>query len=223
MSWAFVNLKPGVGKTTSGVFTAQALQDAGHEPLYVDADPGQSGLAWWERAGDWFRWPCVGMDETDLHRKIPGIEGNRGSILIDVPQVEDHARIAKGALRYAETWILPIAPSIVEVDRMFAFPRGKTHLGGPGQLMEFIEDIQEMRGTPADVVVLLTRTNTNRATKTGPDAEVRDLMKDKGLHVLETQIPHNDLIYRQTTRIRAIGTPFQRLVTELIERRKEVA
>lgn len=223
MSWAFVNLKPGVAKSTSAIFTAQAFYDAGLSPLLIDADPGQSSLAWYERAGG-FKWPVVGLDETDLYRKIPDIEGNRDVVLIDVPQVEDHARIARGALRYADTWILPVAPSFVEVDRMFAYHKGKEHLGGPGQLLEFLEDVQELRAEPADVVVSFNRTNTKKPTKAGPDAEVREVMGEKGLHVLETHIPFNDLLYRQAVELRPqIGTPFERLVKELLKRRKDVA
>ncbi|MBV8541022.1 MAG: AAA family ATPase, partial [Pseudonocardiales bacterium] len=42
LSWAYVNLKPGVGKTTCAVFTCAALADRGWRPLLADCDPAAS-------------------------------------------------------------------------------------------------------------------------------------------------------------------------------------
>ncbi|MFD4401115.1 AAA family ATPase [Kitasatospora sp. NPDC058478] len=207
---AFVNLKPGVGKSTSSVFTAQSLYEEGHNPLLVDADKGQSAVRWDELAGG-MPFPVVAKATKTLHTSLPEIMAGRGSLVVDVPQVEDHAAIAKSALRYCNTWVLPIAPSMIEVDRMFA----------DDILQDFLDETQDMRSEPADVVVLLTRTNTSRATKAGPDANVRAVMADKGFEVLTTQIKHNDDQFRQSggSRIRAIGTPYQRLVRELLSRK----
>lgn len=67
MSYAFVNLKPGVGKTTSAVWLAHALHESGLSPLLVDSDPASSALRWSELAGGFpspcspFRWAtCTG-------------------------------------------------------------------------------------------------------------------------------------------------------------------
>lgn len=57
MSYAFVNLKPGVGKTTSAVWLAHALHESGFSPLLVDSDPASSALRWSELAGG-FPSPC---------------------------------------------------------------------------------------------------------------------------------------------------------------------
>jgi chromosome partitioning protein len=218
-SIALANLKPGVGKSTSAVFLAQALQEADLPPLLVDADKGRTAQRWHEMAGG-FRWPVVSMSVTDLHRKLPELETGRESMVIDVPQVEDHARIARGALRYADTWVLPVAPSIVEVDRMFA---AESDSDDSCQLLNFLNDVQDQRETPADIVVLFTRTNTSRPTRTGPDAEAREVIEGFGLTVLDTQIRHHDEQYRQSggTTIRAIGTPYERLLRELLARRKD--
>ncbi|MFD1276874.1 AAA family ATPase [Streptomyces kaempferi] len=51
LSYAFVNLKPGVGKTTSAVWLAHALHELGVSPLLVDSDPASSALRWSELAG----------------------------------------------------------------------------------------------------------------------------------------------------------------------------
>lgn len=222
MSWAFLNLKPGVGKSTTAVFTGQAFYEEGFKPLLVDADSGRSSLAAYNRAGG-FHWPVVGMDEPNLHRKIPDIDGGVDVVLIDVPQLEDHARVAKGAMLYADTWILPVAPSHYEVDRMFEPPRGAPDDSHRSQLWELLEEVQDMRGErPADIVVLLNRTNKSKRTKFGPDAEVRRVLEAKGFHVLETLIPHNDDKFRQAITPKTPGTNTRRLVQELMQRRKEV-
>ncbi|MFD8833158.1 AAA family ATPase, partial [Bacillus subtilis] len=39
-----MNLKPGVGKTTSAVWLAHALHESGCSPLLVDSDPASSAL-----------------------------------------------------------------------------------------------------------------------------------------------------------------------------------
>ncbi|MER0485108.1 hypothetical protein ABR737_43460 [Streptomyces sp. Edi2] len=221
MSWAFLNLKPGVGKSTTAVFTGQAFYEENFKPLLVDADSGRSSLAAYNRAGG-FPWPVVGMDEPDLHRKIPDIHGSVDVVLIDVPQLEDHARIARGAMRYADTWVLPVAPSHYEVDRMFEPPRGAPDDSGRSQLLELLAEVQEMRETPADVVVLLNRTNKSKRTKWGPDAEVRGVLEEKGFEVLDTVIPHHDDRFRQAITPRTPGTNTRRLVKELLDRRKQV-
>ncbi|MGW1022079.1 hypothetical protein [Streptomyces niveus] len=49
--WALISVKPGVGKSTSGIFLAQALHEAALDPLLVDSDKGQSCHRWDELAG----------------------------------------------------------------------------------------------------------------------------------------------------------------------------
>jgi chromosome partitioning protein len=38
-------------------------------------------------------------------------------VIIDVPQLEDHAGIARSALRYADEIVIPCAPSPIEINR----------------------------------------------------------------------------------------------------------
>ncbi|MGP3691789.1 nucleotide-binding protein [Streptomyces sp. IBSNAI002] len=220
MSWAFLNLKPGVGKSTTTVFLGQAFYELGYKPLLVDADSGRSSLAAYNRAGG-LNWPVIGMDEPDLHRKIPDIDQGVDIVLIDVPQLEDHARIARGAMRYAETWILPVAPSHYEVDRMFEPPRGAPDDSDRSLLRELLEEVQEMRAAPADVAVLLNRTNRSKRTKSGPDADVRGVLETKGFDVLETLIPYNDDKFRQAITPKTPGTNARKLAQELLARRTE--
>ncbi|KAK1176695.1 hypothetical protein B7755_052115 [Streptomyces sp. NBS 14/10] len=215
--WALISVKPGVGKSTSAIFLAQALLDAGVAPLVADADRGQTCQTWDEEAGG-LPYPVVSKVSRTLDKTLPELERGRGALLVDVPQIEDHAAIARSAMLWADRWIMPIAPSVVEVTRMF-----RPSHGDKVRLAEYLEDVQDMRehyGRPrADVVVLLTRTNTSRATRTGPDADVRRAMAAKGIPTLNAQIKHHDH-YRQigNQRVRAIGTPYERAARELLAR-----
>ena len=38
-------------------------------------------------------------------------------MIIDTPQLEDHAGIARSALRYADEMLIPCAPSPIEINR----------------------------------------------------------------------------------------------------------
>ncbi|MGW1935010.1 hypothetical protein [Streptomyces sp. NPDC001919] len=202
--------KPGVGKSTSGIFLAQALYEQGDDPILVDADKGQTAQDWDEMAGG-MPFPVVSKAVKNLHRTLPDIVQGRGSVVIDVPQVEDHEQIAKGAMLFSDLWILPIAPSPVEVRRLFR----------DAAFGDFIQEMQELREelgrNQAEVVFLLTRTNTNRATKQGPDRDVRDELANQGFRTLESQIMFHDDMYRQSggARVRAIGTAYERAAKEL--------
>jgi chromosome partitioning protein len=210
MSYALVNLKPGVGKTTSAVFLCAALADAGYKPLLVDADPGASALSWSD-AADGLGYPVIGLAVADLHRRLPDvIPAGVDSVVIDVPQIEDHARIARGAMRYARHWVIPVAPSGIEIDRMMV------------RVAAEMDDVQSLRADLADASVLLTRTNRATPTKTGPDADVRRALTSRGYEVLTTMIPHSDGLYRQCfgTRVDPRGTAYATLLDELLARRE---
>ncbi|MEV6683286.1 hypothetical protein AB0N09_41530 [Streptomyces erythrochromogenes] len=209
--WALISQKPGVGKSTSGIFLAQALYEQNHNPILVDADKGQSAQDWDEQAGG-MPYPVISKAVRQLHRTLPEAVEGRGAVVIDVPQVEDHEPIAKGAMIFSDTWIIPIAPSPVEVTRLFRDDR----------FTDFLRDMQELRQevgkSEAEVVFLLTRTNTSKPTKGGPDTECRVELEKHGFPILQTQIPFNDHRYRQVggSRVRALGTPYERAAKELI-------
>lgn len=190
---ALVSQKGGTGKTTSAVEMAQACVELGLSVLIVDADKGDSALRWSDLAGaqGGLSFPVVGMAVTDLHRKVPGVDDGREVVILDVPQVEDHRRVARGALLYADTWCVPVAPAGIEVDRMLAD-------GALADLMEEVQDARTDAGQArAMVVCFFNRTNTAQPTMTGPDADVREALTDHGWTVAKTHIPHGDERYRQ--------------------------
>src|SRR4051812_43656591 len=135
LSCAFVNLKPGVGKTTSAIWLAHALHESGMPPLLVDGDPAGSALRWSDLAGG-FPFPVVALPVGDVHRRVDDVLGERRAVVLDAPQLEDHARIARSIMRYAAEWIVPVTPAPIELDRMAPI-RGE------------MDDVHSLRAEPA--------------------------------------------------------------------------
>lgn len=208
LSFAFVNLKPGVGKTTSTVWLAHALHESGRSPLLVDCDPAASALRWSDLAGG-FPFPVIALPVGDVHRRVDDFLGERRAVVFDAPQLEDHARIARGVMRYANEWIVPATPAPIELDRMAPI-RGE------------MDDVQSLRAEPARTAVLLNRTNRPEATRTGPDADAREALTERGFDVLDTQIARLDL-YAQSFGgpVQAGGSAYMDLAAELIKRQEE--
>lgn len=93
--WSYVNLKPGVGKTTCAVFTCAVLAERGFRPLLADCDPTSSALRWSDLAGG-FAFPVVGLAVTDVYRRIGDVlPAGVDAVVYDVPQIEDHARVTR--------------------------------------------------------------------------------------------------------------------------------
>ncbi len=209
LSCAFVNLKPGVGKTTSAVWLAHALYELGLPPLLVDSDPAGSALRWSELAGG-FPFPVIALPVGDVHRRIDDFLGRRQAVVLDAPQLEDHARIARSVMRHANEWIVPVTPAPIELDRMAPI---QTEMG----------DVQSLRAEPARTAVLLNRTNRPDTTRTGPDADAREVLAERGFDVLDTQIARLDL-YSQSFGgpVHVQKTAYIDLANELLKRQEGV-
>ncbi|WP_371127049.1 AAA family ATPase [Streptomyces sp. 2112.3] len=205
LSCAFVNLKPGVGKTTSAVWLAHALYESGMTPLLIDGDPAASALRWSELAGG-FPFPVIALPVGDVHRRVNDFLGDRQAVVLDAPQLEDHPRITRSIMRYAGEWIVPVTPAPIELDRMAPI-RGE------------MTDVQSLRAEPARSAVLLNRTNRPDATRTGPDADAREALTEQGFEVLHTQIARLDL-YAQSfgNPVQAKGSAYMDFAEELIKR-----
>ena len=188
LSIALVNLKPGTGKTTSAVWLAHVFVEAGHTVLLVDADPSGSALEWSDftamdpgpppQAAFPFR--IVALPSRDLHRRVPEIARPDDVVIIDAPQLEDHAAIARAALRYADEILIPCAPSPIEINRTTP-------------VQNEITDVGAARGKPARAVVLLNRCVT-QANSTG---YARAALEGLGYDVLGTVVPRLE-VYAQS-------------------------
>ena len=153
LSLALANLKPGTGKTTSAVWLAHVFAQAGNSLLLVDADPSGSALEWSDLAAMCprlapaqavFPFRIVALPSRELHRRLPEIARNYDVVIIDTPQIEDHAAIARSALRYADEIVIPCAPSPIEINRT-------------SPVRQEIAEVRASGGKPGRSAVLLNR------------------------------------------------------------------
>lgn len=86
---AVINLKGGSTKTTSAVFLAHALHEAGLSTLGVDADGENESFLHWSTSAE-FPFPVIGMPVSNLHKNLPGItEGKYDAVVIDTPPMKE--------------------------------------------------------------------------------------------------------------------------------------
>ena len=184
LSLALANLKPGTGKTTSAVWLAHVFAQAGNSVLLVDADPSGSALEWSDLAAmdphlaapeAAFPFRIVALPSRELHRRVPEIAQADDVVIIDAPQLEDHAGIARSALRYADEILIPCAPNRTTPVR------------------DEIAEIASVREQPARSAVLLNRCIA-RAHST---VDAREALQDLGYDVLDTVVPRRE-VYAQS-------------------------
>ena len=152
LSVALLNLKPGTGKTTSAVWLAHIFVQAGKHVLLVDADPSGSALEWSDLAAmdpglppkAAFPFRIVALPSRGLHQRVTEIAHADDVVIIDAPQLEDHAGIARSAMRYADEILIPCAPSPIEINRTTP-------------VRDEIIEVEAVRDTPARSAVLLNR------------------------------------------------------------------
>src|SRR6266545_3390368 len=181
---ALANLKPGTGKTTSAVWLAHVFAQAGNGVLLVDADPSGSALEWSDLAAmnpqlaprEAFPFRIVALPSRELHRRLPEIARGDDVVIIDTPQLEDHAGIARSALRYADEILIPCAPSPIEINRTTP-------------VRDEIAEISSIREQPARSAVLLNRCIA-RAHST---VDAREALENLGYDVLDTAVPRREM------------------------------
>src|SRR6266849_515716 len=197
LSLALANLKPGTGKTTSAVWLAHVFAQAGNSVLLVDADPSGSALEWSDLAAmdprlaspeAAFPFRIVALPSRELHRRLPEIAQADDVVIIDTPQLEDHAGIARSALRYADEILIPCAPSPIEINRT-------------SPVRDEISEVEAFRGGPARSAVLLNRC-VARANST---ADAREALEGLGYDVLGTAVPRLE-VYAQSFGMPIPGT-----------------
>jgi chromosome partitioning protein len=189
LSLALANLKPGTGKTTSAVWLAHVFAQAGNSVLLVDADPSGSALEWSDLAAMYprlaplqaaFPFRIVALPSRELHRRVPEIAHADDVVIIDTPQLEDHAGIARSALRYADEILIPCAPSPIEINRTTP-------------VRDEITEVAAVRDRPVRSAVLLNRC-ISRAHST---ADAREALEGLGYDVLATAVPRLE-VYAQS-------------------------
>lgn len=166
------NLKGGSAKTTTAAFLAHALRERGRKVVLVDADPQGSALRWHGLA-DW-PVPVLGLASTALHRQLWGVvdPARWDTVVIDTPPLEERDGMVASALRVATDVLVPMAPTMMELDRV-------------GPVFKALEDAAGHRDDDPAVAVLLTRTVAH-ATST---ETVREVLEGHGRRVLYTTVP----------------------------------
>ena len=180
LSLALANLKPGTGKTTSAVWLAHVFTQVGNRVLLVDADPSGSALEWSDLAAldprvsprEAFPFRLVALPSRELHRRLPEIARDDDVVIIDTPQIEDHAAIARSALRYADEIVIPCAPTPIEINRTTP-------------VRDEIAEVESLRDQAPRSAILLNRCIT-RAHST---ADARQALQGLGFDVLATAVP----------------------------------
>jgi chromosome partitioning protein len=187
LSLALANLKPGTGKTTSAVWLAYVFAQAGNSVLLVDADPSGSALEWSDLVAtdprvaprEAFPFRVVALPSRELHRRLPEIAGDDDVVIIDTPQLEDHAAIARSALRYADEIVIPCAPTPIEINRTTP-------------VRDEIAEVEPVRDRPARSAILLNRC----ITRAHSVPYARQALQDLGYDVLATAVPRLE-VYAQ--------------------------
>ena len=180
--------------------------------MLVDADPSGSALEWADLAAmdprlappqAAFPFRIVALPSRDLHRRLPEIAQADDVVIIDTPQLEDHAAIALSALRYADEIVIPCAPSPIEINRTTP-------------VREEITEVAAARDRPARSAVLLNRC-VARAHST---ADAREALAGLGYDVLGTAVPRLEVYAQSFGRpVPATGRQvWRRVARDLIER-----
>src|SRR5579863_6362162 len=180
LSVALLNLKPGTGKTTSAVWLAHIFAQARRPVLLVDADPSGSALEWSDLAAMdpglpprlAFPFRIVALPSRSLHQRVAEIADPDDVVIIDAPQLEDHAGIARSAMRYVDEILIPCAPSPIEINRTTP-------------VRDEIAEVESLRDKPVRSAVLLTRC----ITRAHSIANAKETLGDLGYDVLRTNVP----------------------------------
>ncbi len=136
---ALVNLKGGVGKTTSALYFGAVAEKQGQNPVVLDADNERSALDWAE--GGELPFPVLEAQKDGLARQARALEKEGHTVLIDAPP--NSREILWAAAAVADRVVVPVAPTGVDVNRLRA-------------TLEVLLDVEATRGE-LDTSILLTR------------------------------------------------------------------
>lgn len=136
---ALVNLKGGVGKTTSALYFAAVAEQQGKSPLVLDADNERSALEW-ASSGE-LPFEVLEGQKDGLARQARALDREGHTVIIDAPP--NNREVLWAAAAVADRVVVPISPTGVDVNRLRA-------------TLEVLLDVEETKGE-LDTSILLTR------------------------------------------------------------------
>lgn len=166
MRITLIDLKGGTGKTTSAVFLACGLAAAGRT-LLIDMEAYGSALSWSESAPT-LPFTTIQMPVKDLHKRIADLTRGYEHVIIDTPAIV--RPIARSALLAAEHAVIPISPSLLDLDRL-------------NETLGLIEEVEHVNDLTTSILLTRVRRGTKSAKAT------REALSEMDLRVLETEIP----------------------------------
>ena len=166
MRIVLIDLKGGTGKTTSAVYLATGLSETGRT-LLIDMEAYGSALSWSEAAGD-LPFTTIQMPVKDLHKRIGDLSQGYENVVIDTPAIV--RPIGRSALMAAQHAVIPISPSLLDIDRL-------------NETLDLIEEVEHMNDLTTSILLTRVRRGTKSARAT------REALSEMGLHVLTGEIP----------------------------------
>lgn len=178
---SIVNLKGGVGKTTSTIHLAAAISSDGASVTVLDADDQRSSVSWARNAearGTPLAFGVQGVEFKDLRDTAKRLEASGAVVVVDTPpNLRD---MAMGAAGIASVAVLPVSPSGLDLDRLV-------------ETLAVLRQVEGMRGA-FPVGVLLTR------------FDVREKLAKDAVEALEAY-PMFDTRIRALARYKSFGDP----------------
>ncbi len=106
-----MNAKGGCGKSTLATNLASYYADAGYSVALADYDPQRSGLDWLDRRPD-NRAEIVGV--AGFEEGLKHVPRSADMVIIDAP-ARSHGKELTDLVRHAETIIVPVLPSTIDI------------------------------------------------------------------------------------------------------------
>ncbi|CAN5724679.1 ParA family partition ATPase [soil metagenome] len=166
MRLTLIDLKGGTGKTTSAVYLARGLGESGRT-LLIDMEAYGSALSWSESAPS-LPFVTIQMPVKDLHKRVDNLAQGYDHVVIDTPAIV--RPIGRSALMSAQHAIIPISPSLLDIDRL-------------NETLALIDEVEHTNDLTTSILLTRVRRGTKSAKAT------REALSEMGLHVLTAEIP----------------------------------